>query len=367
MQMEIEKREDERMKNVRVITIALMFMAAGASNAASQGAGPYYNVNAMDYPLHEQFPNPPRFVYTVGFPAPQSLDLESLSGATYTDGSGHIAGLVYARVYFDGPANHVTDYGAFSVTVTGTTSNRGTNQLVRFTMRGNGYTFDGVSNHPNATLSLKFTSTNKLVDVPAFAVTNGAVVRTNSAFTFLSGTLRGNVRPGLHSPLNGGKQLNVTENAALVTAGSTWTVVNGTNLLEQPLSGGMVLDVLSNIDAQVIQTLPGSRLFLNANVASLEDLFVATGNANTNTAKWSAVLSGVAFARGSTLSANGTLGPLIVAYQPTTDTNNFPSGYIPQIVPNALQQMTLTSGKLYGQKIPPNLPGVSVPPTPPGP
>jgi hypothetical protein len=368
------------MKNAGSITVALLVMAGGLVSAAAQTTGPYYNITAMDYPLHERFPNTQRFAFTQGLPTLTSPEMESLSGAIATDGAGRIAGLVYARVYFAGPINHSNNYGAFTITVNGNTGNRGTNPLVKINLHGNGYSFDGVSNHPNANLTLTFTSTNKLVDVPPTVVTvnstnysvtyldgstqlftDGPATRTNSAFTFLSGRMKGNIRPGNKSPVNGGNQLKIDQTEALVSGGTIWVVMNDTNLVEQPLSGGLGLNVLTNIDAQVIQPLPGSKLFLNANVGSELELFSGRGSANTNTLRWSASFSGVAFAHGSTLQANGDLGPVIVAYQPTTDTTNFPSGYFPLFVPKGIQRMTITAGKIYGQKYR-KTDGISVPP-----
>jgi len=382
---------EESMKNAKIITLALLVTAGslvGAAaqgtvpyyyGAAAQGAGPYFfNVRAMDYPLHERVIYPPRFAYTAGLPVLTSVDLESLSGGVFTDGSGRIAGLVYARIYFGGPNNHVTDYGAFSVTVTGTTGDRGTNPLVKITMRGNGYTFDGLSNHPNASLNLKFVSTNKLEDVRSTQVTinsasysvtyadgstqvftDGPATKINSGFTFLSGTMKGNIKLGK----NGGPQLTINEAGTLVTDGSIWTVADGTNFVEHQLSGGLVLDVLTNIDAQVIQPLPGSKLFLNANVGTLMALHAGTGSANTNTAKWNASFNGVAYARGSRFQANGNLGPVVVAYDPIPNTTNF----LPRLVPNAIKDMTITSGKIFGQKVSKDLQGVSLWATPPSP
>ena len=367
------------MKNAIVITLAMLCTAGGVINAAAQDTGPI-NPGAMDYLLHERFINTKRFAYTAGLPTTTNPDLETLSGAVATDGSGRIAGQVYARVYFGGPNNHVTDYGAFTITVTGNTHDRGTNPLVKFTMRGKGYTFDGVSNYPNANLSLTFKSTNLLVDVPPTQVTissnnysvtfldgttqlfaDGPHTMTNSGFTTLSGTLKGNIKPGSKSTVNDGKQLTIKGSAALVTAGTFWTVENDTNFVEHALTGGLVLDVLTNIDARVVQPVPGSKLFLNAYVGSLMVLSYATGSAHTNTGQWSASFSGVAFGRGSNLHAKGDLGPLIVAYDPIPNTTNF----LPRIVLNAIQDMTITSGKIFGQTLPTatskQIQGISVP------
>ena len=308
------------MKNAKAVAWALLIAAAGVVDAAAQGAGPYFlNVDAKDYPLHVRFPDPPRFAYTAGIPTMSDLDWESLSGAVATDGSGKIAGLVYARIYFGGPNNHVTDYGAFSVTVTGSTTDKNNNPRVKVTLKGHGYDFDGLSNHPNATLSLKFTSTNKLVFVPSLVITNGDVVRTNSAFTYLSGKVTGNIEPGKHSKVNDGNKIDVHTTGMLVTDGSVWTIVNGTNFTEKKLSGSLVLDVLGNIDAQVIQPVSGSKLYLNANVGSLSNLFSATGTATYSSSRWNASFAGIAFGRGLRLQAKGDLGPLIVAYDPAPD------------------------------------------------
>jgi hypothetical protein len=370
------------MKRIKISILAVLVASAGLGSAAAQGTGPYYNVGAMEYPLHERLISQQRFAYTAGLPALTSIDLESLSGAVATDGSGRIAGLVYARIYFGGLTNRVTDYGAFTITVTGKISNRGTNPLVKVTMNGKGYDFDGLSNHPNASLNLKFVSTNKLVDVPATqsatitnanyivtfadgttqAFTDGPATRTNSAFTFLSGTIRGNIKPGKKSPVNDGKQITVKENGALVTEGSVWAVVNGTNFIEQRLSGGLVLDNFTNIDAQVIQPVPGSRLFLNAYVGSTTNLLSGNGSANTNSGNWNAGFTGIAFARGLRMQANGTLGPLIIAYDPIPGTTNF----LPRVVLNAIQDITINSGNIFGQKVL-KTQGFSVPAPPPDP
>jgi hypothetical protein len=287
---------------------------------------------------------------------------------------------VYARIYFGVPNNKVTDYGAFTLTVTGTIRDRGTNPLVKITMKGNGYDFDGRSNHPNASLSLKFTSKSILEDVPArevqitstnYSVTyadgstqlfaDGPTTRTNSAYSFLSGTIKGNIKPGKHSNVNNGNQINVDETGVLVTARTNWLVI-GTNVIERS-QGGLILDVLQNIDAQVLQPVSdssGSKLLMNANVGSLMQLHFAKGTATYSSSKWSASFSGVAFARGSRLQANGNLGPLIVAYDPIPDTTNF----VPRIVQNAIKDMKINSGKILGQTVH-KMEGISLPATPP--
>src|SRR5512146_1913083 len=124
------------MKNRIATGIVLLATAAGLAAAGAQSADQYYNVDAMDYPLHEFFPGQARVVYTANLPALTSLDMESLSGAVYTDGSGHVAGQVYARIFFGALNNRQTDYAAFTITVTGKNSDRGTNPQVKINLRG---------------------------------------------------------------------------------------------------------------------------------------------------------------------------------------------------------------------------------------
>ncbi len=91
---------------------------------------------------------------------------------------------------------------------------------------------------------------------------------------------------------------------------------------------------------------------MNANMGSLLQLAYGSGSANTNTLRWSAGINGVAFARGSRVQANGNLGPIVVAWDPTSDTNTFPSGYAPRIVPKGITDMTITGGRILGQSVP---------------
>jgi hypothetical protein len=397
--------------------LSLLVMAGGVVGAAAQGAGPYFeNALAKDYPLHAVFigTNAPLVAYAAGLPEFTGTDLRALSGAVATDGTGHVDGLVYARVYLGDPSNHTNVYGAFTIRVTGKLGKGGqltahgvkikfvdfpidipgpgtnvpvkigkggvANGLVKMTLNGHGYTFAGLTSYPNASLSLKFTGTNVLVDIAPYwqvsvsstnysvtyadgsteSFTNGPATKTNSGISFITGKVKGNIKPGKDSPVNGGKEVKIDESAALVSAGTFWSVVNGTNFIERTFPGGLIVDALTNIDAQVIQPIPGSKLWLNANVGSHSDLFAGTGTANYDAATWSATLSGVAFLRGATLHAKGTLGPAIVGYDPVPGTTNF----VARIVPDAIQQVTITSGKIYGQKIP-KMEGFNLPPPPP--
>ena len=413
------------MRSAKVTILSLWIIAGGAIGAGAQGAGPYYdNVRAMDYPLRAVFvgTNAPLVAYAGGLPELTANDLQVLSGAVFTDGNGHIDGLVYARLYFGPAGNRTNNYGAFSIRVTGKVGKGGQVKaggvkivfvdfpidipeapdsgatvpvkigkgksgtgLVKMTLKGKGYTFEGLTSYPNATLSLTFTSTNRLVSVgPGRQVsvnstnytityadgrtevfTNGPpVTKTNLGIAILTGKLKGNVKPGKDSPINNGQQVNMNQEAAMVSASTNWGVVGGDHLIERAFPGGLGVDVLTNIDAQVIQPVPGSKLWLNANVGSGGGLFQGIGSANRDAATWNADFQGVAFMRGARFHAKGTLGPVIVAYERTTDTNNFPSGYIPRVAQEAIQKITITSGRIFGQEIP-KMEGVNVPATPP--
>lgn len=369
------------MKNAIVITLALLVTAGGLISAAAQGAGPYfYNVGAMDYPVHVVLNPVQAFAYAAGLP--ELPFLQVLSGAVATDGSGHVDGLVYSRAFFDqpgvinqfgnpgGPYYQTNLYSAYTITVTGKVKQE--SPLVKLTLKGHGYDAGVVSNYPNASLSLNFNGNGTFQTFLPFPIpvsvlsnnysitfadghtetfTNGPVTKTNYLPSSVSGKIKGTIKPGKGSPFNGGKTLNIDQTTVLITATTNWTVVNDTNFVETIFGGGLIVDFLSHIDAQVIQPVPGSKLYLNANVGSLEQLCYGTGSAHTNTLKWSASLNGIAFARGSKLQAKGDLGPVIVDYVPTTDRQNFPSGYMPRIVRNGIMNMTITGGKIYGQTI----------------
>jgi hypothetical protein len=410
------------MRSARVTALSLLMIAGGAMSAGAQGAGPYYdNVRAMDYPLHAVFvgTNAPLVAYAVGLPELTENDLQVLSGAVYTDGNGHIDGLVYARLYVGPAGNRTNLYGAFSIRVTGkvgkggqvkaggvkikfvdfpidipedpdaeatvpvkTGKGRSGTGLVKMTLKGTGYTFDGITSYPNATLSMTFTSTNTLVSIgPGRQVsvtstnytvtdangitqtfTNGPVTKTNAGMAILTGKIKGNLKPGKDSPINNGEQLGLKQDGALVSAGTFWAVIGGDHLVERAFAGGLGVDVLTNIDAQVIQPVPGSKLWLNANVGSLGELFHGIGTANRDAATWNADFQGVAFGRGARFHAKGTLGPMIVAYDPVPGTTN----YVPRIVQDAIQKITITGGRIFGQEIP-KMEGVNVPATPPSP
>ena len=108
--------------------------------------------------------------------------------------------------------------------------------------------------------------------------------------------------------------------------------------------------------------MPGSKLWLNANVGSLGQLFHGIGTAKRDEGTWNADFQGVAYGRGARFHAKGTLGPMIVAYDPVPGTTN----YLARIAQDAIQKITITGGRIFGQEIP-KMEGVNLPATPPSP
>ena len=137
--------------------------------------------------------------------------------------------------------------------------------LVKMTLKGNGYTFDGLTSYPNATLSLTFTSTNRLVSIgPGRQVsvtstnytvtdtngitrtfTDGPVTKTNAGISILTGKIKGNMKPGKDSPINNGESVNLKQDAALVSAGTFWAAVGGDHLIQRAFAGGLGVNVLT--------------------------------------------------------------------------------------------------------------------------
>jgi hypothetical protein len=384
------------MKESKVGILTSLALAAGLIAAAAQSVT-FYDSNALDYPLNAQFLNtPPNVLSVEGLPTPALLDLEpTLQGAIGTDGSGKITGVQYARVYFGGASNRNNNYATFVINVTGTIRTAGTAPVVKMTLKGHGYDVDAQSDHPDASLSLMFTSTNLPVTAgpsPNVTVTNASFtvtylngspeglvnsnyvgyyvnptnfwvtflytnapgsstifVNTNSYAT-LGGRLTGTITPGKKSAVNGGKQVKINQGAALFTESLVWTVVADTNFVQQAVGGSLVVNVLTNITAQVVQPYPGKNLYLSAGVGGTMDPYSGTGTVNYNQGTYKAKLTGVTSARGALLNISGTLGPLIVGYTPTTNAN-FPTGYVTNRVPRAIKQITF-SGKAMGQQVP---------------
>jgi hypothetical protein len=120
--------------------------------------------------------------------------------------------------------------------------------------------------------------------------------------------------------------------------------------VQQTVGGSLVVNLLSNITAQVVQPVPGTKLYLAVGVGSTLDPYSGTGKVNYNQGTYKAKLKGVSFARGAVLDINGTLGPVIIGYRATTNAS-FPTGYVTNRVLDGIRQITF-SGKAVGQKVP---------------
>ena len=360
------------MNTLTVGYLAWPIMAAGVVVAAAQNT-PYYDIHALDYPLNAQFlSNPPKVVSVVGLPSFALTDFEPmLQGAVGTDGTGKIDGVQYARVYFGGGSNHTNNYATFMVDVAGSIRTKGTIPVVKMTLKGNGYDMDAQTDHPDASLALTFTSTtgptpvspNQRVVVSStnYVVTyldgstilfnNGPVTFTNNnPYTMIGGTLTGTVKHGKKSTVNGGQPLKINEAATLLTESWIWTVVNGTNVVQQYVGGSLMVNVLSNLTAQVVQPYPGKQLYMAGGLGSTLDPCSGTGTVDYKKATFKLKLKGVSYARGAALNANGTVGSVIIGYQPTANFA-FPTGYITNWLPNAIKQISF-SGKAVGQTVP---------------
>jgi hypothetical protein len=181
--------------------------------------------------------------------------------------------------------------------------------------------------------------------------TNGPVTFVNNnRYSSLGGTLTGMIKPGRKSAVNAGKPLRIDETTALITESWIWSLVDGTNVVQQNVGGGLVVNVLSNITAQVVQPTPGSRLYLAGGVGSMLDPYSGTGKVNQDQVSYKLKLKGVTTARGSVLAVNGTLGPVIIGYERTANPN-FPTGYVTNRLPNAIKAISF-SGKAFGQTVP---------------
>ncbi|MCX6927336.1 MAG: hypothetical protein NT154_29650 [Verrucomicrobia bacterium] len=355
------------MKTMTVSILALASIAATAQNL------PYYDINGMDYPLNAQFlNNPPAVISVAGLPLPTLTDFEPImQGAIGTDGSGKIDGVQYARVYLGGAGNHTNNYATFVIDVAGSIRTKGTSPNVKMTLKGYGYDVVSQTDHPDASLSLTFTSTNSpatmsrnqtlLVNSTNYAVTyldgstavftNGPVTFTNNnPFSMVGGILKGTVKQGKKSTVNAGQPLKINEAASLFTGSWIWTVVNSTNVVQQEAGGSLIVNLLSNITAQVVQPYPGKKLYLAGGVGSTLDPCFGTGTADYNKATYKMKLKGVSSGRGTALDVTGTLGSVIIGYQPTANTA-FATGFITNRLPSAIKQISF-SGKAFGQKVP---------------
>ena len=388
------------MRELKVGILTSLALAAGLIVAAAQSVL-YYDSGALDYSLNAHFSTPPTVISVAGLPTPTWIIFDPmLQGAIATDGSGKIDGVQYARVYLPEASSRTNNYFTFVINVTGTIRTVGTAPVVKMTLKGRGYDADAQTDHPDASLSLTFTSTNGPVSVgpnPAVVVTNAnytvtylngspvlltngqsptyssySVNPTNGWVTFLftngpategsdnspyakvGGWLTGTITPGKKSTVNGGKPRKINEAAALYAESLVWTVVDTNNFVQQTVGGSLVVNVLSNITAQVVQPVPGKNLYLAGGVGSTMDPYSGTGTASYKlqpaTSTYKAKLTGVSSARGAVLNLNGTLGPVIIGYQ-KTDNPIYPTGYTTNYLLNAIKGISF-SGKAVGQTVP---------------
>jgi hypothetical protein len=375
-------------------TAPLLVLCPGPAGAQTST---FYDSNGLDYSMNAVFPNNPPLVSSVtGLPTPSLLDLEPmLQGFITTDGSGKINGVQYARVYFGGLGDHTNNYATFVINVTGSIRTSGTVPAVKLKLQGGGYDMDAQSDHPDASLALTFTSAKAPVTVapnravtilrtnytvtylngspvllttnqptpysdyyinPAnygvtFLFTNGPATYANTeSYWMIGGTLTGTIKPGKKSNVNGGKPAKINEPAALFSQSVMWAVVDDTNFVQQSVGGSLAVNVLSKMTVQVVQPVPGKNLYLAGGVGSAQVQHEGTGTVDYSKGTFKAKVIGVEYPRGVSLSLSGTLGPVIIGYQPTTNPS-FPTGYVTNRLLNALQKITF-SGKALGQKIP---------------
>ncbi len=233
---------------------------------AAAAASPYFDTLAKDYPLDAQWTTPPSVVSVYDVPTLATTDLESElgAGALASDMAGKISGVEYMSLYFGGPGNHTNYYATFAVDVTGAISTKGTDPVVKMTLKGTGYSVDPGGNYgSNASLNLKFTSTRP----PAHfhqELTIGSETLTND-YSDLGGTFSGTVKVGKDFTYKLDKEPAWLSDAVVVhdngydyvyDYGYVWAV-EGTNFVEVWHGSGLQIDAIQ-LQGQVIQ--PGRRM-----------------------------------------------------------------------------------------------------------
>jgi len=160
---------------LKINTLALTVLAGSlATTFAADNKGKEYDLNL-------QWAAPSGVVSVWGLPTLSSNELWS-SGFINTDNSGVIDG-VERLEFVLGPTNK--DYAVFAADVAGTIGNKGTDPLVRFTIKGPGYYVDAHTNYSSqAAVNLSFTSSNyakvAASSVPAYTTTTTYSVVTAS-------------------------------------------------------------------------------------------------------------------------------------------------------------------------------------------
>ena len=183
------------MRNLKITLLASLVAAAGVTSGVA--ATFYYDTLAKDYTLDPQWSTAAAVVSVYDVPTLIRTDLlpELDAGAMATDMAGKISGVEYMSLYFGGPANRTNNYATFAVDVTGSISTKGTDPVVKITLKGTGYSVGPNGNYgPSASLNLKFTSTRPLTY--SYEVLElGGETRTNDVAD-LEGTFSGTVKVG---------------------------------------------------------------------------------------------------------------------------------------------------------------------------
>ena len=257
------------------------------------------------------------------------------------------------------------------IDVTGTIRTKDMAPAVKVNLKGNGFEVAAGAHYSDASLALKFisdtgpktvtpnqwvvvTNSNYAVtylDGSTALFTNGPETKlNNNRYFVLSGTVTGTIKHGRKSPLDGGKPLQINESATFISESWIWNVVNGTNFVQQNVGGSLAVNVLSNITAQVIQPSRGTTLYLVAGVGSALEPYSGTGKVDKHAATYKAKLKHISATHGAVLDMNGTLGTVIIGYEPTANVN-YPTGYVTNYVLDAIKAVSF-SGKATGQKVP---------------
>ena len=325
---------------------------------AAAAASPYFDTLAKDYPLDAQWTTPPSVVSVYDVPTLATTDLESElgAGALASDMAGKISGVEYMSLYFGGPGNHTNYYATFAVDVTGAISTKGTDPVVKMTLKGTGYSVDPGGNYgSNASLNLKFTSTRP----PAHfhqELTIGSETLTND-YSDLGGTFSGTVKVGKDFTYKLDKEPAWLSDAVVVhdngydyvyDYGYVWAV-EGTNFVEVWHGSGLQIDAIQ-LQGQVIQ--PEMK---NAKLSIVAGVFSGKGSVNDKDETYKATITSVAGMKGAKLTLTGYTGNLIAGYTSTNEAGvydpiNYPNGFIPNTVAGAIRTLNL-SGKAGGQKV----------------
>lgn len=341
------------MKNVRFSIVALLVTAGGVLPTAAVLF--YFDTLAKDYPLDAQWIMPPSLVSVYDLPTLATTDLEPelAAGALANDMSGKISGVQYVSVYFGGLANHTNYYATLAVDITGSISTKGTDPVVKMTMKGTGYTVDNDGGYgPDASLNLKFISTRSLAHFHQ-ELTLGGVTRTND-YTDLAGTISGTIKVGKDFTLKLDKEPAWLSDAAVDLGsgyydyGYVWAI-EGKNFVEVWHGSGLQIDSIP-LQGQVLQ--PPEK---NAKLSIVAGGFSGKGNVNDKKETYKATLKGTAGVKGVKLNLTGETGILIAGYTSTNDAGiydpiHYPTGFITNTVVQAIRTLDL-SGKAAGQKV----------------